>query len=60
MRAWDALGEALVPGAEQAGITNFIDQQISTAPEEALLRASSPLRRSMSAGGLPAHALGAV
>jgi hypothetical protein len=35
----DALGEALVPGAEQAGITNFIDQQISIAPEEALLQA---------------------
>jgi hypothetical protein len=33
----DAVGETLVPGAKGAGITNFIDQQISIPPEEALL-----------------------
>src|SRR5580658_10140740 len=35
----DAMGEALVPGAKDAGITNFVDQQISGPPEEALLQA---------------------
>ena len=35
----DALGETLVPGARQAGISHFIDQQISTPAEEALLEA---------------------
>ena len=35
----DAIGEALVPGAKTAGITNFVDQQISGPPEEALLTA---------------------
>jgi hypothetical protein len=35
----DALGEALVPGARQAGISHFVDQQISIPPEEALLEA---------------------
>ena len=35
----DAMGEALVPGAKAAGITNFVDQQISGPPEEALLQA---------------------
>jgi Gluconate 2-dehydrogenase subunit 3 len=35
----DALGETLVPGAKQAGITNFVDQQISIPPAEALLEA---------------------
>jgi Gluconate 2-dehydrogenase subunit 3 len=35
----DALGETLVPGAKQAGITNFVDQQISGPAEEALLEA---------------------
>jgi Gluconate 2-dehydrogenase subunit 3 len=35
----DAIGETLVPGAKDAGITNFVDQQISIAPEEALLQA---------------------
>ena len=35
----DALGETLVPGAKQAGITNFVDQQISIPPGEALLEA---------------------
>jgi hypothetical protein len=34
----DAVGETLVPGAKDAGITNFIDSQISIAPEEALLQ----------------------
>ncbi len=35
----DAVGEALVPGARDAGITHFVDQQISGPPEEALLQA---------------------
>jgi len=35
----DALGETLVPGARAAGISHFIDQQISIPPEEALLEA---------------------
>lgn len=34
-----AMGEALVPGAKEAGIVNFVDQQISAPPEEALLQA---------------------
>jgi hypothetical protein len=33
----DALGETLVPGAAAAGIANFIDQQISIEPAQALL-----------------------
>lgn len=35
----EAVGEALVPDARQAGIANFIDQQISGPAEEALLEA---------------------
>jgi len=35
----DALGETLVPGARQAGMSHFIDQQISIPAEEALLEA---------------------
>ena len=35
----DALGETLVPGAQAAGISNFVDQQLSIPPEEALLEA---------------------
>ena len=35
----DALGETLVPGARAAGISHFVDQQISIPPEEALLEA---------------------
>src|SRR5436309_15976983 len=35
----DALGETLVPGARQAGILHFVDQQISIPAEEALLEA---------------------
>jgi len=35
----DALGETLVPGARQAGISHFVDQQISLPAEEALLEA---------------------
>ena len=35
----DAMGETLVPGAKAAGITNFVDQQISIPAEEALLEA---------------------
>src|SRR5215472_5879933 len=34
-----AMGEALVPGARKAGIVQFVDQQISIPPEEALLEA---------------------
>jgi hypothetical protein len=34
-----ALGETLVPGAREAGMAHFIDQQISVPPEEALLQA---------------------
>jgi hypothetical protein len=33
------MGEALVPGAKDAGVVNFVDQQISGPPEEALLEA---------------------
>jgi hypothetical protein len=35
----DALGEALVPGAREAGIAHFIDHQVSVPPGEALLEA---------------------
>ena len=35
----EAVGETLVPGARDAGIVNFVDQQISGPPEEALLQA---------------------
>src|SRR2546421_8469866 len=35
----EALGETLVPGARAAGISHFIDQQLSVPPEEALLEA---------------------
>jgi hypothetical protein len=35
----DALGETLVPGARQAGISHFVDQQISIPPDDALLEA---------------------
>jgi hypothetical protein len=35
----DAMGETLVPGATEAGITHFVDQQISIQPEQALLEA---------------------
>lgn len=34
-----AIGEALVPGARTAGIVNFVDQQLSIPPEQALLEA---------------------
>jgi hypothetical protein len=37
--ALDAVGETLVPGAKAAGITNFVDQQISVPPEQSLLQA---------------------
>jgi hypothetical protein len=33
----EALGEALVPGAREAGVSHFVDQQISIPAEEALL-----------------------
>lgn len=35
----ETVGEALVPGARAAGVVQFIDQQISIPPEEALLEA---------------------
>lgn len=35
----EALGETLVPGARNAGIAHFIDQQLSAPPGEALLLA---------------------
>jgi hypothetical protein len=35
----EALGETLVPGARDAGIAHFIDQQLSVPPFEALLQA---------------------
>jgi Gluconate 2-dehydrogenase subunit 3 len=35
----EALGETLLPGARQAGIAHFIDQQLSVPAEEALLEA---------------------
>ena len=34
-----AVGETLVPGARDAGIVNFVDQQISVPADEALLQA---------------------
>jgi hypothetical protein len=34
-----AMGETLVPGAREAGVVNFVDQQISGPAEEALLEA---------------------
>ena len=35
----DAVGETLVPGAKAAGVTNFVDQQISVPAEQSLLQA---------------------
>jgi len=35
----EAVGEALVPGAKAAGVANFVDQQLSVPPEQALLEA---------------------
>jgi hypothetical protein len=35
----EAMGETLVPGAKDAGITHFVDQQLSIPPEQALLEA---------------------
>ena len=35
----EAVGEALVPGARQAGVAHFVDQQVSVSPGEALLEA---------------------
>jgi hypothetical protein len=34
-----AMGEALVPGARDAGVVNFVDQQLSIPAEQALLEA---------------------
>jgi hypothetical protein len=39
VEALEALGETLVPGARQAGIAHFVDQQLSMPAEEALLEA---------------------
>src|SRR5438552_18704488 len=39
VEALEALGETLVPGARQAGISHFVDQQLSIPAEEALLEA---------------------
>src|SRR5437763_9490435 len=39
VEALEALGETLVPGARQAGISHFVDQQLSIPAEEALLQA---------------------
>jgi len=33
------MGETLVPGSKQAGISHFVDQQLSVPPGEALLEA---------------------
>jgi Gluconate 2-dehydrogenase subunit 3 len=35
----EALGETLLPGAREAGVAHFIDQQVSVPPGEALLEA---------------------
>src|SRR5438445_11165889 len=35
----EALGETLLPGARQAGIAHFIDQQVAGPAEDALLQA---------------------
>ncbi len=35
----EALGETLLPGAREAGVAHFIDQQVSGAPGDALLEA---------------------
>src|SRR6185436_9052395 len=35
----EAVGETLVPGSKQAGISHFVDQQLSVPPGEALLEA---------------------
>jgi Gluconate 2-dehydrogenase subunit 3 len=35
----EALGETLLPGAREAGVAHFIDQQVSVTPGEALLEA---------------------
>jgi hypothetical protein len=35
----ESMGEALVPGAREAGVAHFIDQQIAGSPDEALLNA---------------------
>src|SRR5262249_30083999 len=37
--AIEAIGETLVPGARDAGVAHFIDQQLSVPPGEALLEA---------------------
>ena len=39
VEALEAVGETLVPGAKAAGVANFVDQQLSIPPEQALLEA---------------------
>src|SRR5262249_16745276 len=59
----DALGETLAPGARQAGISHFVDQQISIPPEEALLdaRAGAVRRRGVwQAGARPCRTAAGV
>jgi len=36
-RTLEAMGETLLPGARQAGIANFVDQQLGVAPEDGLV-----------------------
>jgi len=35
----EAIGETLVPGSKEAGVSHFVDQQLSVPPGEALLEA---------------------
>lgn len=37
VRALEALGETLLPGAREAGLAHFIDQQLASRPEDCLL-----------------------
>lgn len=37
VKTLDALGDTLLPGAALAGISNYIDQQISIAPADSLV-----------------------
>jgi len=37
VKTLEALGEVMAPGAREAGVANFIDQQLSIPPDDALL-----------------------
>lgn len=37
VRALEALGETLLPGAREAGLAHFVDQQLAARPEDCLL-----------------------